>query len=48
MKDLIFLNDEERINEMTMSELMGGKRRLKISIKINACYVEEPDTTKTR
>ena len=47
-RDKIFLNDEERINEMTMSELMGGKRRLKISIKINACYVEEPDTTKTR
>lgn len=45
MNNLVLLNSEERLDKVALNDIIGGKRRLKATVKIEICYVETPDTT---
>ena len=44
--EMIFLNDEERMSNTELEEIIGGKKKLtiKCNFEIVICYVEKTDT----
>lgn len=47
-KDLMLLSDEDRLTRDELSELLGGTEKHRLEIKIEVCWVEEPDSTSTK
>jgi|WetSurMetagenome_2_1015567.scaffolds.fasta_scaffold58134_2 hypothetical protein len=44
--DLMFLDNEERLTETNLEELVGGKRHL--TVKIEVCWVEKTDSVSAK
>ncbi len=47
-KDFMLLDGDERLAENDLEGLVGGKKKVKITVKIDICYVEVPDSTSTK
>ncbi len=47
-KDFMLLDGDERLAENDLEGLVGGKRKFKMTIKIDICFIEVPDSTSTK
>lgn len=46
-KEFMLLSNDERLAECDLEELVGGKKHLAATIKIEICWVEKTDSTST-
>lgn len=47
-KDFMLLDGDERLAENDLEGLVGGKRKCKMTVKIDICFIEVPDSTSTK
>lgn len=47
-KDFMLLDGDERLAENDLEGLVGGKRKFKMTVKIDICFIEVPDSTSTK